>query len=170
METDRLLPAIGVGLVLGLVISALLLAQRRQVRPDLVGRVKADAYLAMVRAMLVLLAGLALALGASVAGAGVFTANLWWVAVALIAIGGIAFLARAALYLLRIKPHLDQLLPPAAPVAPTAGAGDVWPGELEFASPRRGGDEPPWPRGDDAQLIPPEAERLGDVPVRFPRG
>ncbi len=117
MAADRLLPALGASFVLGLIIAALLLDRRRQLFPDFPGRVQADAYLAILRALLLLLAGLALSLAGAIARPGAFPDRLWWLAVALIAIGGVAFVARAALYLLRIKPELDRLpepLPPAA--------------------------------------------------------
>jgi hypothetical protein len=54
-------------LMLGLGVVAMLIAWRRRLPVDFVGRVKADAALAMLRALLVLLAGLALALGTGVA-------------------------------------------------------------------------------------------------------
>lgn len=125
MDADRLFPALGTSLVLGLVIAVLLFARRRQLPPDFVGQVKADAYLAMFRALLALLAGLALALGVAAAGPAPYTEALQRVAIALIAIGGIAFLARAALYVLRIKPQLDQLSVPVVPASPAAGTREM---------------------------------------------
>lgn len=132
MVADRLLPATGAGLVLILVVAGLLFVRRRQLPPNFVGRVKADAYLAMLRALLLLLAGLALSLGGSVAGTGAFTATLRWIAVALIAIGGMGFVARAALYLLRIKPELDPLRGPQ-PSAATTEHGIVDQSDGEWA-------------------------------------
>jgi hypothetical protein len=126
MVADRLLPALGVSLVLGLIVAALLIVRRRQLPPDFVGRVKADAYLAMLRAMLLLLAGLALLLGGFIARAGAFPATLRWLAVALIVIGGVAFEARVALYLLRTRPELDRLREPLPPAATAElGASDA---------------------------------------------
>jgi hypothetical protein len=125
LDADRLFPALGAGLVLGLVIAVLLLARRRQLPPDFVGQVKADAYLAMFRALLALLAGLTLALGTGAAGSLPYTEALQRVAIALIVIGGVAFVARAALYVLRIKPQLDQLRMPVVPASPAARSREM---------------------------------------------
>lgn len=116
MGADRLLPVIAAGFVLGLGGAALLIAWRRRLPADFVGRIKADACLAMLRALLVLLAGLALAIGDRVAGSSAFAGIGDWVAAALIAIGGLVFVARVALYRRRIKPELEQLSAPAAAI------------------------------------------------------
>jgi hypothetical protein len=116
VNADRVVIATAACLVLGLVSAVILDARRRRLPPDLTGQVTADAYRAIVRALLVLLAGLALALGAMTGRLPV--ADLArGLAVALVAIGGIAVLARTALYLLRIKPELDQLRGPMPPAA-----------------------------------------------------
>lgn len=109
MGVDYLLPVINACFVLGLAGVALLIAWRRRLPANFVGRVKADACLAMLRALLVLLAGLALAIGARVAGPPAFIGIGEWVAAALVTIGGLALAARVALYRLRIKPELEQL-------------------------------------------------------------
>jgi hypothetical protein len=118
MESSRLLPIIGAGLVLGLVIATLLIAWRRHLPPDLTGRVKADAALAMLRALLMLLAGLALLLGVNVARLPAFGDIVRWLGMGFIVIGGVGFVARVALYLLRIKPELEQLPVSVAPASP----------------------------------------------------
>jgi len=147
METDRLLPVIGAGLVLGLGIAARLIGWRRRLPADLVGRVKADAAQAMLRALLVLLVGLALLLGATVAGRSAFVEAAQWVSWGLIAIGGVAFVARLALYALRIKPQLDHLQAPVGSAVPAVDLGETELGEAEGARSPEAGLRPP-PDGD----------------------
>jgi hypothetical protein len=115
MGADRLLPLLDAGFVLGLAGVVLLLVWRRRLPADLVGRVQADSCLAMLRALLVLLAGLALELADRAVAPRTLAAAGNWVATGLIAFGGIAFVARLALYRLRIKPELDRMRRPSRP-------------------------------------------------------
>jgi hypothetical protein len=102
-------PIFVVAVALTLVAAALLLFQKQRQRPDFIGRVKSDAYHAMIRALILLLIGLLLALGTTLVGSLPFAETLKTAALALIAIGAVAFIARLALYALRIKPQLDRM-------------------------------------------------------------
>jgi hypothetical protein len=126
LDSGGLAPGIVAGIVLGVAIACWLLAWRRRFPPDFMGRVQADVTLAMLRALMMLLAGLGLGLIVATIRHLPFEQILRPAAIGLVATGGVGFLARAALYLLRIKPELDKVSAPrvaAVPACSAPGAG-----------------------------------------------
>ncbi|HET8646997.1 MAG TPA: hypothetical protein VFO85_15990 [Vicinamibacteria bacterium] len=115
--------ATSMGFLVGLAAAGLLLARWRRLPPDFVGQVRADAYLAMLRALGVLLAGLALLTAEFASGRAPLATPLRGAAAVLVAIGGVAFLARLALYWRRIRPELERLRQPLL-ATPDAAGGD----------------------------------------------
>jgi hypothetical protein len=113
--TTLIVPGVGMALV---VLGGLVIAQWRRQRPDLVGRVRADMYQAMFRALVVMTVGWLLWVGGTSGIVPLTHVATRLPAVALLAIGGIAFAARAGLYMLRIKPELDRI---AATPVPAGG-------------------------------------------------
>lgn len=109
MDVHWLALAQGLGIALALIVAVLLIAQLRRQPADLVGRVKADAYLAMLRATIALLAGLGLLRAAGVSLDAQFQNPLRWAGAGLVLLGGTALIARSLLYIRRVKPDLDQL-------------------------------------------------------------
>ena len=113
--TPLIVPGIGMALV---VLGGLVIAAWRRQRPDLVGRVRADMYQALFRALVVMIVGWLLWVGGTSGIVPLTQVATRLPAVALLVIGGIAFAARAGLYMLRIKPELDRI---AATPVPAGG-------------------------------------------------
>lgn len=128
MDPDLLLPATVAGIALGISSSLWLLAWRRRLPANFVGKVKRDISLAMLRALVLLQIGLVLWLAVA-AGWLPDARPPRWLALSLVVIGGVGFAARLALYRLRVKPDLDRLSVPVAPASPIGETREGGPGE-----------------------------------------